>query len=272
MICLHQQLWFLMYRFTTSSSTLPTVSAKYPSAQKLSPHKNSSSSGNSFRIIRLVPPFSICVTSATLSFGFVCITMCTRSSWILISLIHHLFILQASYSNRFRRMTILPFSTRFLYLGIHTKWYCKRCFVWAPVLYLDIVRSCQNYLRFASKSGSAPGGHSSPGLKAWGFLADFIMTLINYFAFTIFPAEFLELSIIDISETIIVFTSIPAEMRSHFSAISVSIIIVKSCWFRSLITDSQTGHFRILTGYDHSGIEVDFRCSEFYTMRLEGVG
>ena len=27
-------------------------------------------------------------------------------------------------------------------------------------------------------------------------------------------------------------------------------------------TNSQTGHFRILTGYDHSGIQVDFRCSE----------
>jgi hypothetical protein len=46
----------LMYRRTTSSSTLPTVSAKYPSAQKLSPHKNSSSSGYSFLITRLVPP------------------------------------------------------------------------------------------------------------------------------------------------------------------------------------------------------------------------
>jgi hypothetical protein len=33
--------------------------------------------------------------------------------------------------------------------------------------------------------------------------------------------------------------------------------------FISYRTDSQTGQFRILTGYDHSGIQVDFRCSEF---------
>jgi hypothetical protein len=158
-----------MYCFTTSSSTLPTDSAKYPSAQKLSPHRNSSSSGNSFLITRFVPPFNICATSTTLSFGFVCMIMCTWSSWILISLIHHLFILQASYSNRFSRIAILPRNTRFLYLGIHTKWYCNRCFVWAPVTYLAMVRSCQIYLRFARKSGFATGGHSSPGLKALGF-------------------------------------------------------------------------------------------------------
>ena len=59
--------WSLMYFLTTSSSTLPTVSEKYPSAQKLSPHKNSSNAGNSFRITRLVPPFNLCTTSATLS-------------------------------------------------------------------------------------------------------------------------------------------------------------------------------------------------------------
>jgi len=55
----------LTYRRTTCSSTLPTVSAKYPSAQKLSPHRNSSSSGYSFLITRLVPPFNLCATSAS---------------------------------------------------------------------------------------------------------------------------------------------------------------------------------------------------------------
>ncbi len=144
-----------MYRFTTSSSTLPTVSAKYPSAQKLSPHRNSSSSGNSLRMTRLVPPLRICTTSETLSRGFVWITMCTWSSWMLISLIHHLLVLQASYRSRFRRTAILPRSTRFLYLGIHTTWYRKRCFVCAPVLYLAIVRSCQIDLRLASFSLAA---------------------------------------------------------------------------------------------------------------------
>ena len=141
--------WSLMYRFTTSSSTFPTVSAKYPSAQKLSPHRNSSNSGNSFRITRLVPPFNLCTISATLSLGPVCIIICTWSSWMLTSLIHHLFILHASYSNRFRRLTILPRSTLFRYFGIHTRWYCSRCLVWEPVRYLAIARSCPNLLRFA---------------------------------------------------------------------------------------------------------------------------
>ena len=141
--------WSLMYRFTTSSSTLPTVSAKYPSAQKLSPHKNSSNSGYSFRRTKLVPPFSLCTTSATLSLGLACRIRCTWSSLILTSLIHHLFILQASYSNPLRRMTILPRSTRRRYFGIHTRWYCKRCFVWDAVRYLAIARSCLNLLRFA---------------------------------------------------------------------------------------------------------------------------
>jgi len=141
--------WSLMYRFTTSSSTFPTVSAKYPSAQKLSPHRNSSNSGNSFRITRLVPPFNLCAISATLSVGLVCRIMCTWSSWMLNSLINHLFILHASYSNRFRRMTILPRSTLLRYLGIHTRWYCNRCLVWDPVRYLAIARSCRNLLRFA---------------------------------------------------------------------------------------------------------------------------
>jgi hypothetical protein len=149
MIWQNYRRWSLMYRFTTSSSTLPTVSAKYPSAQKLSPHRNSSSSGNSFRITRLVPPFNLCAISATLSLGLVCMIMCTWSSWMLNSLSHHLFILHASYINRFRRTTILPRSTLFRYLGIHTKWYCNRCLVWDPVRYLAITRSCRKLLRFA---------------------------------------------------------------------------------------------------------------------------
>jgi hypothetical protein len=123
----------LMYRRTTSSSTFPTVSAKYPSAQKLSPHKNSSSSGYSFLITRLVPPFNLCTTSATLSSGLVWMIRCMWSSWILNSLIHHLLIRHASYNNFLRRMTILPRSTRRRYFGIHTRWYCNRCFVWDPV-------------------------------------------------------------------------------------------------------------------------------------------
>ena len=149
MIWLDYILCWFMYRLTTSSSTLPTVSAKYPSAQRLSPHKNSSSSGNSFRITRLVPPFNLCTTSATLSLGFVWMIRCTWSIWTLSSLIHHLFIRHASYNNPFRRAAILPRSTRRRYFGIHTMWYCKRCFVWDPVRYLATARSCQKLLRSA---------------------------------------------------------------------------------------------------------------------------
>jgi hypothetical protein len=129
MICDNYRPCCLMYLRTTSSSTLPTVSAKYPSAQKLSPHKNSSSSGCSFLITRLVPPFNVCTTSATLLLGFVWMIRCTWFSKILSSLIHHLFIRHASYNNPFRRATILPRSTRLRYFGTQTKWYCKRCFV-----------------------------------------------------------------------------------------------------------------------------------------------
>jgi hypothetical protein len=140
----------LMYRLTTFSSTLPTVSAKYPSAQKLSPHRNSSSSGYSFQITRLVPPFNVCATPATLSPGFVWMIRCTWSSRTLSSLIHHLFIRHAWYNNPLRRMAILPRSTRRRYFGIHTRWYCKRCFVWDRVSYLAMARSCRKLLRSAS--------------------------------------------------------------------------------------------------------------------------
>ena len=121
--------WSFTYRRMTCSSTFPTVSAKYPSAQKLSPHRNSSSSGCSFLITRLVPPFNLCTTSTTLSVGFVWMIRWTWSSWILSSLAHHLFIRHASYNNLFRRTTILPRSTRRRYFGIQTRWYCRRCFV-----------------------------------------------------------------------------------------------------------------------------------------------
>ena len=56
-----------IYLRMISSFTVPTVSAKYPSAQKLSPQRNSSSSGYSFLITLLVPPLRIFTASATLS-------------------------------------------------------------------------------------------------------------------------------------------------------------------------------------------------------------
>ena len=129
MIWLNYRRCSLTYRRMTCSSTFPTVSAKYPSAQKLSPQRNSSNSGYSFLITRLVPPFNLCTTSATLSVGFVWMIRWTWSSWILSSLAHHLFIRHASYNNPFRRTTILPRSTRRRYFGIQTTWYCRRCFV-----------------------------------------------------------------------------------------------------------------------------------------------
>src|SRR5512139_2036667 len=169
----------LIYRRTTSSSTLPTVSAKYPSAQKLSPHKNSSSSGHSFLITRLVPPFSLCTTSATLSFGFVWMIRCTWSSWILSSLVHHLLIRHASYNNFLRRMAILPRSTRRRYFGIHTRWYCKRCFVWDPVRYLAMARSYRNLLRFARFHLASLRAPFIPRLESLGFSGSFIKFVLT---------------------------------------------------------------------------------------------
>ena len=162
-----------------SSFTVPTVSAKYPSAQKLSPQRNSSSSGYSFLITLLVPPLRIFTASATLSDALSWMIRWIWSSCTLSSLIHHLFILQASYSSRFRRPEILPLNTLLRYFGIHTKWYSNRCLVCDPVRYLAIARLCQIYLRDASCTGFAPGGHSSPSLKTRGFLASFIKRIFS---------------------------------------------------------------------------------------------
>jgi hypothetical protein len=92
----------LMYRRTSSSLMLRTVLAKYPSAQKLSPHKNCCNSGHSFLITRLVARFNRCTTSATLSPGFVWMIRWTWSSWILSSLIHRLLIRHPSYNKLFQ--------------------------------------------------------------------------------------------------------------------------------------------------------------------------
>ena len=55
LILFYSRIYFRIMR----SSETPTDSAKYPSAQRLSPHKNSSSSGNSDRSILLLPPLNI---------------------------------------------------------------------------------------------------------------------------------------------------------------------------------------------------------------------
>jgi hypothetical protein len=52
------------YRFTTCSSTFPTVSAEYPSAQNLFPPGELLQLGSSFRIIRLMSSFKVWITSA----------------------------------------------------------------------------------------------------------------------------------------------------------------------------------------------------------------
>ncbi len=162
------------------------VSAKYPSAQKLSPQRNSSNSGNSFRMIRLVPPFKVWTTSATLFLGFIWMMICTWSSWMLSSLIHHRFILHASYNSRFSRIDIFPRSTLLRYFGIHTKWHCSLCFVWDPVQYLvGMSRSCRKYLRDATKMCRRSGRPFIPELKSSGFSGRFykpIQSMKRYFS------------------------------------------------------------------------------------------
>jgi len=127
MIWHNYQGFSLIYRCTTSSSPLTTVSAKYPFALKLSPHKNSSSSGYSLFITSACYPFNLCTTSTTLSSGFAWMIRCTWFSWILSSLAHHLLIRYALYTDFLRRMAILPCGTLRRYFVIHTKWYCKWC-------------------------------------------------------------------------------------------------------------------------------------------------
>ena len=163
-----------MYLLITSSSICPMVSAKYPSAQKLSPQRNSSNSGYSLRMTRLVPPFKIWTTSATLSLAFIWMIICTWSSWMLNSLIHHRFTLHASYNSRFSRIDILPRRTLFRYFGIHTKWHCSLCFVWDPVQYLvGMSRSCRKFLRAATKMWRRSGRPFIPELKSSGFSGRF---------------------------------------------------------------------------------------------------
>lgn len=126
--------WFWIYLRIISSLTLPTVSAKYPSAQKLSPHKNSSNSGNSCRTTRLLPPFNNWIALLTLIVGFNCINKCTWSSCTFNSSICQSFI-SAHYLNKnSRRLFNAPFNILFRYFGIHTKWYISLYFDWLPVL------------------------------------------------------------------------------------------------------------------------------------------
>jgi hypothetical protein len=96
------------------------------------------------------------------------------SSWTLNSLIHHLLIRHASYNNFLRRMTILPRSTRRRYFGIHTRWYCNRCFVWDPVLYLAMARSYRNLLRFARFHLASLRAPFIPRLESLGFSGSLI--------------------------------------------------------------------------------------------------
>ena len=182
-----------MYLLITSSSICPMVSAKYPSAQKLSPQRNSSNSGYSFRIIRLVPPFRVWTTPAMLSLGFIWMMICTWSSWMLSSLIHHRFILHASYNSRFSRIDILPRSTLLRYFGIHTKWHCSLCLVWDPVQYLvGMSRSCRKFLRDATKMCRRSGRPFIPELKSSGFSGRFYKNRREPEAESSKPAVYLE--------------------------------------------------------------------------------
>ena len=161
----------LMYRRTTSSSTLPTVSAKYPSAQEaMSPQKL-------FQLRILFSyhptrsPFSLCTTSATLSLGFVWMIICTWSSSILSSLIHHLFIRHASYNNFLRRMTTLPRSTRRRIFRYPHQVVLQTVFRMGPRLVSSHSQIMSQFapLRQVPPGSASKGCHSSPGLKAWGF-------------------------------------------------------------------------------------------------------
>ena len=163
----------LMYRRTTSSSTLPTVSAKYPSAQKLSPHKNSSSSGYSFLITRLVPPFSLCTTSATLSLW---LRLDDKMYVVLLDtqltdppLIHPAcFVQQLSQADDHFASQYTPTIFRYPHQVV-----LQAVFRMGPSLISGHSQIMSEFapLRQVPPGFASKGCHSSPGLKAWGFLA-----------------------------------------------------------------------------------------------------
>lgn len=160
-----------MYSRMTFSFLLPILSAKYPSPQKLSPHKNSSSSGNSRRMTRLLPPFSNCTTLAILSRGLVCIKRWTWSFWILISCNCQSLTSAACLKSSCILETTLPLSTLRRYFGHHTRWVRMRCFVDAPLLYITIKNHHDALTSVPQPIGCVTtGGHSSPPLKGRGFL------------------------------------------------------------------------------------------------------
>ena len=129
-------LWLLIYRRTISSSATPTVSAKYPPAQRLSPHKNSSSSGNSCRSTLLVPPLNFCTTLASDISGPICTNICMWSGKISNSSVFQPFIWQAWYIFflTFQRVSLLGLAYG---IGVSIQGDTfNLCFVCAPVQYL----------------------------------------------------------------------------------------------------------------------------------------
>ena len=140
-----------MYSLTTLSLNFPQVSAKYPSAQKLSPHKNSSNSGNSSLIFLLLPPLKIWTALLKLILGRICISIWTWSDWILNSSMCHLLI-SAHCRNKYSSLFLIsPVKTLFLYLGIQTIWYISLNFVCPPVQYL-LTHLSFSKIRYLSKS------------------------------------------------------------------------------------------------------------------------
>lgn len=134
----------------------------------ISPPRKLLQPGNSFLKSRLVPPLNYCITSATLILDGIWTIMWIWSSMMLSALIHHPFILDASFDIVLRRMDTLPWSTRLRIFGIHTRWYWSRCLVCAPVAYLAIARLCLIHLPSA-RNWLRSGMPFFPKLESLGF-------------------------------------------------------------------------------------------------------
>ena len=112
-------------------------------SKKLSPQRNSSRSGYSCRMTRLLPPLSSCTTWAKDSLGGVWIIRCKWSLSKPNSYICHLFIWQHWMNNCSILLAILPINTLLLYLGQKTRWVTILCFVDDPTQYSVMHKSWQ---------------------------------------------------------------------------------------------------------------------------------
>ena len=141
-----------MYSSTIWSVMVPELTARYPRAQTCLPHNCFLRCGNSWRSTLELVPFSHCTILLTCWWGWydmntwiwscdtlpdrICIS-CSIAIWRIKSR---------------TRMATAPISILLRYLGIHTRWTLRSCFVCAPIRY-RFTRPYYTKFSFASRRG-----------------------------------------------------------------------------------------------------------------------